>query len=54
MLGLRPTTTGIYGLAPWFRDLPQWRDRVTLPQHFAARGYPSVSRSNFNFRRAGV
>ena len=20
MLGLRPTTTGIYGLAPWFRD----------------------------------
>jgi choline-sulfatase len=39
MLGLRPTTTGIYGLAPWFRSLPPWRDRVTLPQHFKAHGY---------------
>ena len=25
MLGLRPTTTGVYGLAPWFRTLPRWR-----------------------------
>src|SRR5687767_6737680 len=39
MLSLRPTTTGIYGLAPWFRTLPEWKDRVTLPQHFAASGY---------------
>ncbi len=39
MLGLRPTTTGIYGLSPWFRRLPQWQDRVTLPQHFKAHGY---------------
>lgn len=42
MLGLRPTTTGIYGLAPWFRTLPKWRDRVTLPQHFAAHGYRTL------------
>jgi choline-sulfatase len=39
MLGLRPTTTGIYGLAPWFRSVEEWRDRVTLPQHFKAHGY---------------
>ena len=39
MLGLRPTTTGIYGLAPWFRDLPEWKGRVSLPQHFSANGY---------------
>ena len=39
MLGLRPTTTGIYGLAPWFRTLPEWENRVTLPQHFKAHGY---------------
>lgn len=39
MLGLRPTTTGIYGLAPWFRTLPEWKDRVALPQHFASHGY---------------
>jgi len=39
MLGLRPTTTGIYGLAPWLRTVPCCRDRVTLPQHFKAHGY---------------
>lgn len=43
MLGLRSTTTGIYGLAPWFRALPQWQDRVTLPQHFKAAGYRTLS-----------
>jgi len=39
LLGLRPTTTGVYGLAPWFRELPEWKDRVALPQHFKASGY---------------
>lgn len=39
LLSLRPTTTGIYGLSPWFRSLPEWHDRVTLPQHFKAHGY---------------
>ena len=39
LLGLRPTTTGIYGLAPWFRTIPEWADRVSLPQHFAQHGY---------------
>lgn len=43
LLGLRPTTTGIYGLAPWFRTLPEWKDRVTLPQHFAANGYRTLA-----------
>jgi choline-sulfatase len=43
MLGLRPSTTGIYGLAPWFRTLPQWKDRVTLAQHFENSGYRTMS-----------
>ena len=43
MLGLRPTTTGIYGLSPWFRTLPQWRDRVALPQHFKVHGYRTLT-----------
>lgn len=43
MLGLRPTTTGIYGLAPWFRTLPKWQDRVTLAQHFENNGYRTLS-----------
>jgi len=43
LVGLRPTTTGIYGLEPWFRTLPDWQDRVTLPQHFAANGYRTLA-----------
>lgn len=43
MLGLRPTTTGIYGLAPWFRDVPSLKDRVTLAQHFANEGYRTAA-----------
>jgi arylsulfatase A-like enzyme len=43
MLGLRPTTTGIYGLAPWFRTLDELKDRVTLPQHFKAHGYRTLT-----------
>ena len=39
MTGLRPSTTGIYGNLYWFRDLPQYRDWVTLPQYFRRHGY---------------
>lgn len=39
MLGLRPTTTGVYGLAPWFRNIDTLKDRVALPQHFRNQGY---------------
>ena len=53
MLGLRPTTTGVYGLAPWFRTLPQWRDRVTLPQHFAAHGYRTLATGKIYHGGAG-
>ncbi len=43
MLSLRPTTTGIYGLSPWFRTLDEWRERVALPQHFKAHGYRTLT-----------
>ncbi|MCA9245472.1 MAG: sulfatase, partial [Planctomycetales bacterium] len=43
MLSLRPSTTGVYGLAPWFRTLDAWKDRVSLPQHLAASGYKTYS-----------
>jgi choline-sulfatase len=43
MLSLRPTTTGIYGLAPWFRTLDEWKDRVALPQYFAEHGYRTLT-----------
>lgn len=53
LLGLRPTTTGIYGLAPWFRTVPKWRDRVTLPQHFAAQGYRTLATGKIYHGGAG-
>jgi len=43
LTGLRPSTTGIYGLAPGIRAVPALADRVTLPQHFAAHGYRTAS-----------
>jgi len=53
MLGLRPTTTGIYGLAPWFRTLPKWQDRVALPQHFKAHGYRTFTTGKVYHGNAG-
>jgi choline-sulfatase len=43
LLGLRPTTTGIYGLSPQPRALAELRGRVSLPQHFAAHGYRTAA-----------
>ncbi|MEM7234110.1 MAG: sulfatase [Planctomycetota bacterium] len=43
LTGLRPSTTGIYGNKNWFRDLPQLKDRVTLPQYFRKHGYRAVT-----------
>ena len=42
MTGLRPTSTGVYGLAPWFRTLDEFADHVTLPQHFMKHGYRTL------------
>jgi arylsulfatase A-like enzyme len=43
LTGLRPTTTGIYGLAPGIRDLERTHKCVTLPQYFARHGYFTAS-----------
>jgi len=43
LTGLRPSTTGIYGLEPGIRAVPALASRVTLPQHFAAHGYFTAS-----------
>jgi choline-sulfatase len=53
MLGLRPTTTGIYGLAPWFREVEPWRERVTLPQHLKAYGYRTLTAGKIYHGGAG-
>lgn len=53
MLGLRPTSTGIYGLAPWFRNVEALKDRVALPQHFKAHGYKTLSAGKIYHGGAG-
>ena len=53
LLGLRPTTTGVYGLSPSFRALPEWKNRVSLPQHFAANGYRTLSNGKIFHHGAG-
>ncbi len=39
MTGLRPSTTGIYGLAPGIREVEATKNHVTLPQTFTRAGY---------------
>jgi len=44
MIGRRPGSTGIYGLAPWFRNLEEFKDVVSLPQYLKKHGgYTSYS-----------
>ena len=39
LTGLRPSTTGIYGLSPGIRDVAATTDCVSLPQYFGRHGY---------------
>jgi arylsulfatase A-like enzyme len=43
LIGLRPTTTGIYGLAPSIRTVPAFKERRSLSQHFAAHGWRTLA-----------
>lgn len=42
MTGLRPGSTGVYGLAPWFRALPEFEESVTMQQYFHRHGYETL------------
>lgn len=53
MTGLRPTTTGVYGLAPWFRTLDEFKDVVTLPQYLQQHGYRTLSAGKIYHGRYG-
>jgi len=43
MTSMRPSSTGIYGLSPWFRDVPELQDVVSLPQFLTQQGYTNYS-----------
>src|SRR5881396_3845675 len=42
LTGLRPSTTGVYGLQPGIRDVAMLKQHVTLPQYFAQHGYQTA------------
>jgi choline-sulfatase len=42
LTGRRPSSTGIYGLSPGFRRVPELQSLVSLPQHFRANGYRTL------------
>ena len=42
MTSRRPTSTGVYGLAPWIRNVPGLADLVTMPQYFHQHGYRTL------------
>lgn len=43
MTGFRPTTTGVYALGPWIREVKGYEDVVTLPQYFEKHGYVTMT-----------
>ncbi|MFN3648153.1 MAG: sulfatase [Armatimonadota bacterium] len=43
LTGLRPTTTGVYALQPWFRTSARWKDHQTLPQYLQRHGYRTLT-----------
>ena len=53
MVGRRPSSTGIYGLAPWFREVETLRDLETLPQFFARNGYVTYAAGKIYHGRYG-
>jgi len=53
LTGLRPSTTGIYGNLAWFRDIPKYKDWVTIPQYFRKHGYTAVTGGKIYHRPHG-
>ncbi len=43
LTGMHPHSTGVYALEPWFRESPELKDLVTLPQHLRANGYRTLT-----------
>lgn len=53
MTGLRPSTTGVYGLAPWFRTIDRFKDHTSLPQYLEQHGYKTYSTGKIYHGRNG-
>src|SRR5215216_421533 len=43
LTGLRPSTTGVYALAPWFRTAEKWAKHPSIFQAFRADAYKTLT-----------
>ncbi len=53
MTGLRPSSTGVCGLSPWFRNLDDFKDIVSLPQYLKKHGYKTFTTGKIYHGRYG-
>ena len=53
LTGRRPTTTGIYGLAPWFREVESLNSIESLPQFLERNGYATYATGKIYHSRYG-
>ncbi len=53
LLGRRPSSTGIYGLRPWFREVETLKEIESLPQFFERHGYATYSTGKIYHGRYG-
>jgi choline-sulfatase len=58
LIGKRPTSTGIYGLAPYYRNVPELAKLKSIPQYFRENGYSThaagkVFHGNYAFNNNG-
>ncbi len=51
LLGLRPSTTGIYGLQPAMRAVKAWENHPTILQWFARHGYHTLAAGKVDHAR---
>ncbi len=54
LTGRRPSSTGVYGLSPWFRDVPALKKLVALPEYFAGQGYRTFATGKIFHRHFGL
>ncbi len=53
MTGRRPSSTGIYGLSPWFREVEDLKGIESLPQYFERQGYATYTTGKIYHGRYG-
>jgi arylsulfatase A-like enzyme len=54
LTGRRPSSTGVYGLHPWFRDVPSLDGLVALPEYFSRHNYHTLATGKVFHKHFGL